>query len=636
MAFKSFLGVAAFAALVALRTVSWAQQRTARATSSLSLVSVNLQAVGLACLACSDSGGGAGSQTPRLFEDRVAFSSGSILMDVGPSQLLEAPTGYGDSSSTLEEGNAQEKAALAALLDKLQAEHSLSKLLTLTVPPGEAYLETTALRFLRARSGDVDKAVRMVHDALLFRERERIDSILSRPLPAAISAHFHRTYDEGWLPEPDRLGRVIYVLGGGRTGENMARFFARPEGLAQGMAWNIEEITEAFLHWHLQTLEYQNKVLYPRFTRRAGGRTVNKMVMVDDLAGLGARGIGYVWKFIGIIKRMTEVDQLLYPENLGTMLFVNAPLAIKAPFQVIRGFFDKRTASKLHVFGSGATSSEELRKVIAANALPLCWGGELAGDHVTSEETPRTPMFDEMHAYIAAQAAAAQAAAREPKQRSSSGEEGANFGDTLLMHSKSSSAPSVNEEGLNSKTCNPDDGSDWRLLTSLALKAGEVREVSMPLPPGAARSRCDVVVAEDGGHDDVDSWRWRWEVMVESYDVVFSVLLRGTQTRAAETKTDSSSLARVGTNGESASDLAVANSAWSVEEETTREAADGKWYGWHDYVIVRESGEKSGICSASASVGPASVELVLRFSNQKSRVRSKSVRYRVWCEHVYS
>ena len=42
-------------------------------------------------------------------------------------------------------------------------------------------------------------------------------------------------------------------------------------------------------------------------------------------------------KFVDIMKRMSAMDQLLYPEGLGVMYFVNAPFLFSGPWKAIRG-----------------------------------------------------------------------------------------------------------------------------------------------------------------------------------------------------------------------------------------------------------------------------------------------------------
>jgi hypothetical protein len=198
------------------------------------------------------------------------------------------------------------------------------------VPFGPDYIDTACLRFLRARQGVVSVALEMMEQCLDLRKREQIDTILSRPLPKVVLEHIHACYDEGWLPSPDKSGRPVYILVGGRTGERLGKLFTPP---VEGMPWELADVMEAFLHWHLQMMEYLSKVVYAKLTRRAG-RLVNKFVMIDDLSGMSTQGVTQIMKFVDIMKKMSEIDQLLYPEGLGCMYFCNAPWLFSAPWKV--------------------------------------------------------------------------------------------------------------------------------------------------------------------------------------------------------------------------------------------------------------------------------------------------------------
>ena len=207
-----------------------------------------------------------------------------------------------------------EEGAAAGFRAAAEAQYGLARLVTLSVPYGQEWVDTTLLRFLRARGGDEAAALVMIGQALELRAQEKLDTILDRPLPTVVIQHLHASYDEGWLPRPDRVGRPVYLLRGGRTGERLERLFSAP---ATGMDWALSDVTEAFIHNHLQMMEYLNKVIFRQHTEAAKGRTINKFVLVNDLSGMGTQGVAQIMKFADIMKRMAAVDQLLYPEGLG-------------------------------------------------------------------------------------------------------------------------------------------------------------------------------------------------------------------------------------------------------------------------------------------------------------------------------
>ena len=319
------------------------------------------------------------------------------------SALLSAAAGVpegnpGDTGvASLAEPGSEEAGTLAGLRKEAEAKHGAERILTLTVPYGAEYVDTTLLRFLRARSGVLAQALEMIGDCLELREREQVDTILSRPLAPAVLQHIHSCYDEGWLPSPDKLGRPVYILVGGRTGERLAKLFSPP---VEGMAWELADVTEAFMHWHLQMMEYLNRVVYARFTQRAG-KLVNKFVMIDDLSGMSTKGVTQIMKFVDIMKRMSEVDQLLYPEGLGTMYFVNAPWLFSGPWKAISSLLTEDTRRRVHVVSAEETEAV-LKQTVDAEALPTFLGGELEGEYVTGPEVLTTDFFKACDASAAA------------------------------------------------------------------------------------------------------------------------------------------------------------------------------------------------------------------------------------------
>lgn len=335
-------------------------------------------------------------------EDRAEITemlvSALAAADGGVGQAL--PDGMSTRDICSEAEGSEEEGALASFREQAERKFGADAILTLTVPYGADYVDTTLLRFLRARLGDEANALEMVEQCLDLRRREKIDTILSRPLPKVVREHIHSCYDEGWLPSPDKSGRPVYLLVGGRTGERLGKLFTPP---APDIPWELPDVMEAFLHWHLQMMEYINKVVYTKLSAQAG-RLVNKFVMINDLSGMSTQGVTQIMKFVDIMKKMSEIDQLLYPEGLGCMYFCNAPWIFSAPWKVIASFMTEETAKRMHVI-SAEDTPPTLKSCMDDEALPEFLGGSLQGKYVTGEEITTTAWHDEADAYIAAQAA---------------------------------------------------------------------------------------------------------------------------------------------------------------------------------------------------------------------------------------
>jgi hypothetical protein len=301
-----------------------------------------------------------------------------------------------------------ELALLATFRNRIEGRFSAEQILTLAVPPGAEFVDTGLLRFLRARKGNEDKAFEMVEEVMSWREGNGVDGILSRPLPEWLLDHLRRYYDEGVSPIPDRFGRPIYVITGGKTSElSMEDLFKAPAGLPDnGQAWTMADLQEAFLHHHLQIFEYVQKVRFTQLTAEKQA-LVNKMVFVDDIGGMGMKGNKNCFKFSDALKAQTKLDSLLYPEMLGQLFFINAPKLFEKVWELLSSWIDDRTRNKIQILAG--PSVDNMKENVPDEALPEIMGGTLQGNIVSNRDNPVTPFYEEMDAYIAAQAALASA-----------------------------------------------------------------------------------------------------------------------------------------------------------------------------------------------------------------------------------
>lgn len=74
-----------------------------------------------------------------------------------------------------------------------------------------------------------------------------------------------------------------------------------------------------------------------------------------------------------MIKLAAQVGSDYYPEIMGNLYITNAPFLFKGVWNIIKGFLDEKTSSKIKVIGSGwkAVCLEN----IDADKLPIFLGG---------------------------------------------------------------------------------------------------------------------------------------------------------------------------------------------------------------------------------------------------------------------
>eukprot|EP00750_Incisomonas_marina_P032613 INCI9239.1.p1 GENE.INCI9239.1~~INCI9239.1.p1 ORF type:complete len:365 (-),score=73.66 INCI9239.1:29-976(-) len=162
--------------------------------------------------------------------------------------------------------------------------------------------------------------------------------------------------------------------------------------MPEEQTWKPSDAGDAFLHWHVQLFEFIGKVEFRRRARALGAdMDVDQLVMIDDLAGMSMKGMGDVMKFMPTMKAMSKIDQLLFPELLGNMYFINAPSFFTIMWKALGPFIDKRTREKIHVLGTDFLPT--LEAILPLEHIPSFLGGTLEDFHVSSRENGFPPFF---------------------------------------------------------------------------------------------------------------------------------------------------------------------------------------------------------------------------------------------------
>eukprot|EP00898_Chlorokybus_atmophyticus_P007220 jgi/Chlat1/749/Chrsp104S00024 len=97
---------------------------------------------------------------------------------------------------------------------------------------------------------------------------------------------------------------------------------------------------------------------------------VTQFCGVFDLAGLSYSNLD-----LQALKAVFPTMELHYPERLGTLWFVNAPIIFWGLWKLVYPFVDKRTRGKI-VFLSGKEVARTLLKEIDKSVLPKALGGD--------------------------------------------------------------------------------------------------------------------------------------------------------------------------------------------------------------------------------------------------------------------
>eukprot|EP00357_Protocruzia_adherens_P022872 CAMPEP_0114979626 /NCGR_PEP_ID=MMETSP0216-20121206/4476_1 /TAXON_ID=223996 /ORGANISM="Protocruzia adherens, Strain Boccale" /LENGTH=384 /DNA_ID=CAMNT_0002340973 /DNA_START=215 /DNA_END=1369 /DNA_ORIENTATION=- len=210
----------------------------------------------------------------------------------------------------------------------------------------------TLLRFLRARNFDMKKTLEMWRNFINWRKEFGVDDI-------AENFDFHEkdavkeNYPHGYH-KTDKLGRPIYI-----------------ERLGSMNIKKVFEITtkERMLKYYVR--EYE-RVLTHKFPacEKATGRTVQQSFTILDMKGLPLGQVNSVKNFI---QQATSIAQDYYPEMLGRMYIVNAPMLFTGVWAIVKVWVDPKTRAKITILG-GKYQNQLLEHVEAEN-LPTWLGG---------------------------------------------------------------------------------------------------------------------------------------------------------------------------------------------------------------------------------------------------------------------
>ena len=118
-------------------------------------------------------------------------------------------------------------------------------------------------------------------------------------------------------------------------------------------------------------VEYE-KVSDPRLPAcsRANGHLLETCTTIMDLSGASLWSAKDTYTYM---QKVSAVSQNYYPERLGKLYVINAPMGFSTVFGWVKGFLDPVTVSKIHVLGSGY--QKELLAQVHPSNLPKQFGG---------------------------------------------------------------------------------------------------------------------------------------------------------------------------------------------------------------------------------------------------------------------
>lgn len=208
------------------------------------------------------------------------------------------------------------------------------------------------LRFLRARQFKLPAAVEMFTKSQEWRKSYGTEKILQEfdfPEYLSVRTIYPRIYHK-----TDKLGRPVYIERVGQVDVKKLWAATTPERMLRNHVY-----------------EYEKLINY-RFSACSAksGRFFEQSTTILDLQGVNLSSFRDVYS---LVTQVSSIGQDYYPELLGKMFIINAPMLFTATWVVIKQMLDERTVKKISIIGSSYKS--QLLEYIDEENLPDFLGG---------------------------------------------------------------------------------------------------------------------------------------------------------------------------------------------------------------------------------------------------------------------
>ncbi|VDC00760.1 unnamed protein product [Peniophora sp. CBMAI 1063] len=214
-------------------------------------------------------------------------------------------------------------------------------------------------RFLRARAYNLKDAHTMLVACLewrrtvegkglatLYKEMDPFDFPERKHVSQHWPMYFHKT---------DKFGRPVNIQAFGSINVNELFKGISPERHWQSIVVNAEALIA--------------EVLPAVSTERA--QHIEQVMVIIDLKGFS---LSQFWQMKSLVQRALYASQNYYPETMGKLVIINAPVTFAAIWKIIKPLIHERTVSKVEIYSS--SYKDALLSQIPAENLPASLGGK--------------------------------------------------------------------------------------------------------------------------------------------------------------------------------------------------------------------------------------------------------------------
>lgn len=260
----------------------------------------------------------------------------------------------------------------ASLVDPMISQEQIDAFLARAKPEDlrlVAYeLETDAglaARLLRARKGDIEKALVLLGEISKWRVENKVRELALTAnaydlLGGVTLDELQPFHQKTYFPYPDKQGRPIYIERTGCCDPAMMSTLVSLDLLAKH---------------HEYTQETDSRGLCALASKAAGGRAIVATTSILDMSGMSMKVASAEAR--AFVKRCAAIDSAYYPETMGTMLIINAPSVFTMAWAMVKGFLDERTVAKIQILGGPSSWQPKLEALVDRDKIPVEYGGTL-------------------------------------------------------------------------------------------------------------------------------------------------------------------------------------------------------------------------------------------------------------------
>ncbi|KAG6372818.1 CRAL-TRIO domain-containing protein [Boletus reticuloceps] len=221
--------------------------------------------------------------------------------------------------------------------------------------------DATLLRFLRARSYDLDKAATHFARTEAWRKQHDVDALFNT-FDDVDALESSRRFYPRWTGRRDKHGLPLYVYRLASLDNALRRELdaVPPEKRYQ----RIVVLYECMIRFVLPLCDY--------IPHDPPTLPISSVTTIIDLGDVSLRDM---WSLRSHHQQASTMATANYPETLHTIAIVNSPSFFPTVWNWIKGWFDEGTRRKIHILGKDP--GETLRELIDEEDLPESYGGKL-------------------------------------------------------------------------------------------------------------------------------------------------------------------------------------------------------------------------------------------------------------------